>query len=134
MDEEAVQDEYDSLLIGVGKAPVPPYVGAYAEKTGPESLLVELRAYLAARGLGRKDSVTEPEDHVAALCELMRHLISVQQAGIEDQRECYHRFLYPGTVRFCDALLAAESANFYKAVARFARAFFELERTAFEMQ
>ena len=134
VDEEAVQDEYDSLLIGVGKAPVPPYVGAYAEKTGPESLLVELRAYLAARGLGRKDSVTEPEDHVAALCELMRHLISVQQAGIEDQRECYHRFLYPGTVRFCDALLAAESANFYTAVARFARAFFELERTAFEMQ
>ena len=134
VDEEAVQDEYDSLLIGVGKAPVPPYVGAYAEKTGPESLLVELRAYLAARGLGRKDSVTEPEDHVAALCELMRHLISVQQAGIEDQRECYHRFIYPGAVRFCDALLAAESANFYKAVARFARAFFELERTAFEMQ
>jgi TorA maturation chaperone TorD len=133
VEEEAVQDEFDSLLIGVGKAPVPPYVGAYVESTGPESLLVGLRAYLAERGLGRQASVSEPEDHVAALCELMRHLISVQQAGIEEQRECFHRFIYPGAVRLCDAVLAAEGANFYKAVARFARAFFELERTAFEM-
>jgi TorA maturation chaperone TorD len=133
VDEEAVQDEYDSLLIGVGKAPVAPYVGAYVESTGPESLLVGLRAYLAERGLGRQASVSEPEDHVAALCELMRHLISVQQADVEEQRECFHRFIYPGAVRLCDAILAADSANFYKAVARFARAFFELERTAFEM-
>ena len=134
VDEEAVQDEYDSLLIGVGKAPVAPYVGAYVESTGPESLLVDLRSYLAERGLGRQASVSEPEDHVAALCELMRHLISVQQAGIDEQRECFHRFVYPGAVRLCDAILAAEGANFYKAVARLARAFFELERAAFEMQ
>jgi TorA maturation chaperone TorD len=133
-DEEAAQEEYDELLIGVGKAPVAPYVGAYCEQTGPESLLVELRAYLAARGLGRQSSVSEPEDHVAALCELMRHLISVQHAELDEQSECFHRFIYPGAVRLCDAILGAESANFYKAVARFARTFFELERTAFEMQ
>lgn len=133
-DEEAAQDEYDELLVGVGKAPVAPYIGAYSERTGPESLLVELRAYLAARGLGRQASVSEPEDHIAALCELMRHLISVQQAGLEEQQECFHRFIYPGAVRLCDAIVAAECANFYKAVARFARTFFELERTAFEMQ
>jgi len=133
-DEEAAQDEYDELLIGVGKAPVAPYIGAYSERTGAESLLVELRAYLAARGLGRQASVSEPEDHVAALCELMRHLISVQQAGLDEQRECFHRFIYPGAVRLCDAIVAAGRANFYKAVARFARTFFELEHTAFEMQ
>jgi TorA maturation chaperone TorD len=138
IDEDAAQEEYDSLLIGVGKAVVPPYVGAYVEGNSgnadsPEALLVGLRAYLAERGLGRQASVSEPEDHVAALAELMRHLISVQQADIDEQRECFHRFLYPGAVRLCDALEAAESANFYKPVARFARAFFELERSAFEM-
>ena len=137
-DEEAAQDEYDTLLIGVGKAVVPPYVSAYVERSGeqggPDGLLVGLRAYLAARGLGRQASVSEPEDHVAALCELMRHLISVQQAGLDEQRECFHRFIYPGAVRMCEALLAAEGANFYKAVARFAKAFLELEHTAFEMQ
>lgn len=132
-DEEAVQQEYDSLLIGVGKAPVPPYVGAYVEKTGAEGLLVGLRSFLAARGLGRQEAVTEPEDHIAALCEVMRHLISVQQAPIEEQREFFTRFLDPGAQRLCDAVTAAAEANFYKAVARFAGAFFELERTAFEM-
>ena len=51
-DEEAAQQEYDDLLIGVGKAAVPPYVGAHAEKTGAEGMLVALREFLAARGLG----------------------------------------------------------------------------------
>lgn len=132
-DEEAAQQEYDDLLIGVGKAAVPPYVGAHAEKTGAEGMLVALREFLAARGLGRQASVSEPEDHIAALCELMRHLISVQQAGIDEQRECFHRFLYPGAVRLCDAIIASGQANFYKAVARFAKSFLELEHTAFEM-
>jgi TorA maturation chaperone TorD len=133
VDEEAAQEEYDALLVGVGKAVVPPYVGAHVERTGAEALLVGLREYLKERGLGRQASVSEPEDHIAALCEVMRHLISVQQAGIEEQRECYERFLYPGALHLCDALAGAKDANFYKAVAVFAKSFFELERKAFEM-
>ena len=72
-------------------------------------------------------------DHIAALCEVMRHLIFVQQAGIEEQRECFHRFLYSGGVRLCDAITESGEADFYKAVARLAKSFFELEHTAFEM-
>src|SRR6478735_6774298 len=45
-DEEAAQEEYDGLLIGVGKAVVPPYVGAHVDKMGAESLLVGLREFL----------------------------------------------------------------------------------------
>ena len=133
IDEDAAQDEYDSLLIGVGKAEVAPYVGAYVESNGAESLLVELRSYLADRGLGRQASVSEPEDHVAALCELMRHMIAVQHAGIDEQRECFHRFIHPGAVCLCDAVIASPNANYYKRVAMFAKAFFELEHKAFEM-
>ena len=137
-DEEAVQQEYDALLIGVGKAVVPPYIGAHIigahmAQSGADTLLVELRAYLAERGLGRRDAVSEPEDHIAALCEVMRHMISVQQAGIVEQRECFHRFVHPGALRLCDAIEAADDANFYKVVSRFAKSFFELEHTAFEM-
>lgn len=131
--EEAAQEEYDELLVGVGKAVVPPYVGAHVEKTGAESLLVSLRAFLAERGLGRQASVSEPEDHIAALCEVMRHLIAVQRAGIDEQRECFHLYVYPGAVRLCDAIIVAEHANFYKSVALFGKSFFELEHTAFEM-
>lgn len=133
-DEEAVQEEYDSLLIGVGKAVVPPYMGAHLGKGGGEAMLVELRAFLAARGLGRQASVSEPEDHIAALCEVMRHLIAVQHAEIDEQRDFFARYVQPGAAALCAALEAAPDANFYKAVARFAATFFELERTAFEMQ
>lgn len=133
IDEEAAQEEYDALLIGVGKAPVPPYVGAFGQSGGADSLLVALRAFLAARGLGRRATASEPEDHLATLCEVMRHLISVQQAGLDEQREFFARFMHPGAVRLCDVLIAAEGANFYRSVGAFARAFFELEFAAFEM-
>jgi TorA maturation chaperone TorD len=133
-DEEAVQQEYDDLLVGVGKAVVPPYIAAHAEKTGVEALLVELKAFLAARGLGRQASVSEPEDHVAALCEVMRHLIAVERAEIGEQREFFERFMLPGVARLCASIEAASEANFYKRVAAFAAAFFELERKAFEME
>lgn len=132
-DEEAIQQEYDALLVGVGKAPVPPYAGAFARESGGEALLVGLRSFLAERGLGRQEAVTEPEDHIAALCEVMRHMISVQQAGLEDQRTFFARFIDPGAVRLCEAVIASPEANFYRPVAGFAKAFFELERTAFEM-
>ena len=133
-DEEAVQQEYDDLLVGVGKAVVPPYIGAHSGPAGSDTRLVELRAFLAARGLGRQASVNEPEDHVAALCEVMRHLIAVQRAEIAEQREFFERFLQPGAMPLCAAIEAAQEANFYKLVARLAAAFFELERTAFEME
>ena len=133
-DEEAVQQEYDDLLVGVGKAVVPPYIGAHAGGISGDTLLVELKAFLAARGLGRQASVNEPEDHIAALCEVMRHLIAVQRAEIAEQREFFERFIQPGAKAFCGAVDAAAEANFYTLVARFAAAFFELERTAFEME
>jgi TorA maturation chaperone TorD len=132
-DEEAVQQEFDELLIGVGKAVVPPYVGAHTAGSGAESLLLGLRQFLAERGLARQASVSEPEDHISALCEVMRHLISVQRAGIDLQRECFHRFVYEGATGLCDAITTAGQANFYKPVAAFAKTFFELEHTAFEM-
>ncbi len=133
-DEDAVQQEYDELLVGVGKAIVQPYLGAHLEGTSPDKMLVELRAFLAGQGLGRQASVNEPEDHVAALCEVMRHLISVQRAEIAEQREFFERFILPGAPRLCAAIEVAAEANFYKLVARFAASFFELERAAFEME
>lgn len=133
IDEEAVQQEYDALLIGVGKAIVPPYIAAHVERSSAENLLVDLRAFFAAHGLGRRDVVSEPEDHVATLCEVMRHLICVRQSGIDEQRAFFHNYLHAGGVRLCDAILASEEANFYKAVARFTKSFLELEHAAFEM-
>ena len=45
----------------------------------------------------------------------------------------FERFVYRGAIAFCDAVTASKNARFYQRVARFARAFFEIEKAAFEM-
>ena len=83
--------------------------------------------------MGRRETANEPEDHIAGLCETMRFAIAVQHRDDEEQKIYFERFLYRGAIAFCDAVSASPKAVFYRLVARFARAFFELEREAFEM-
>ena len=49
------------------------------------------------------------------------------------QRECFDTYLYPGGIRFCDAVSACPDAKFYLPCARLFRAFLEIERKAFEI-
>jgi TorA maturation chaperone TorD len=63
----------------------------------------------------------------------MRFAIAVQQRSAEEQRDFFERFIYRGAIRFCDAVTASKTARFYLHGARFARAFFEIEKAAFEM-
>ena len=63
----------------------------------------------------------------------MRFVIAVQQRSPEEQQVFFERFVYPGAAAFCDALNALNQARFYRLVARFARAFFEVEKSAFEI-
>ena len=45
-----VRQEYDSLFVGVGKAPVTPYLSAYAEPHAPDRYLLALREQLGRVG------------------------------------------------------------------------------------
>jgi len=132
-DPEAVADEHMVLFVGTGKSAVTPYTSAYTIKTAVDIPLVELREFLASRGIARLGSASEPEDHVAALCEVMRYLIAVQQASAEDQKGFFTRHVWPGAGPLCDAVVQSQHADFYKYVARFSKSFFELERESFEM-
>ncbi len=132
-DPSAVADEYDALFVGTGKAPVSLYAGAYLAKSGVDNPLVALRVYLAARGLARRDSVHEPEDHVAAMCEVMRHLIAQEQAPLAEQRSFFARFLWPSFGPLCDAIGRAEQARLYKQIVMFTCSFLQVEHDAFEM-
>jgi len=132
-DAEAATEEYETLFIGTGKAQVSLYAGAYLIKTAVDSPLVEIRDILAAHGLARRSSVHEPEDHIAALCELMRHLVAEQQAPLTEQSSFFMRFLWPSAIPLCDAIRRAEQAQLYKPIAMFARSFLDLEHDAFKM-
>jgi TorA maturation chaperone TorD len=132
-DPEAVRDEYDTVFVGTGKSPVTLYACAYSIRYASEAPLAELRGELARLGLARRDEAAEPEDHIAALCETMRHLIAVQQRDLVEQRRFFQRWIEPAAQSLCNAIEAEPRTAFYKPVARFAKAFFDIERNAFEM-
>ena len=132
-DPDAVREEYETAFVGTGKAPVTLYACAYSIRYTNEVPLAELRTDLAALGLARRSGATEPEDHIAALCETMRHLIAEQRTELADQQRFFSRWIRPAMEPLCNAIVDSEITYFYESVARFAKTFFELELAAFEM-
>lgn len=127
-----ISQEYDDLFVGVGRAPVTPYLFGYAEPSAPDRHLVRLRDQLAKWGYLRRNNVFEVEDHVSALSDVMRLLIE-EGHSLEEQRRFFASFVYPGAMLFFAAVQQAPAAGFYKVVAAFAHACFEVEKEAFEM-
>jgi TorA maturation chaperone TorD len=133
---EAVREEYDSLFIGVGKPEVILYGSYYLSGFMMEKPLAELRADLAKLGLQRAETVTESEDHIATLCEVMRYLITsedIAHAGIAVQKKFFGDHMQSWATDMCAAIEAHPGARFYAPVARLAHAFFEVEMQAFDM-
>lgn len=129
-------DEYTELFIGVGKPEVFLYGSYYQAGFMNEKPLVVLRDDLRRFGLERAEGVTETEDHLATLCEVMRYLIAgddVDLVRIEEQRAFFQRHLAPWVDTACDAVLQHPRAAFYADVAALAKAFFDVERLALEL-
>ena len=128
MDHEAARVEHDQLFLGVGKAEVTPYASYYLSETGREKILVRLKQQLAGMGLAKAEHAREPEDHVAGLFEVMRHLISDSgDAALQKQKAFFVQFVAPAYSRFCAAISDSPKANFYRHVAEFARHFLDIE-------
>src|SRR5262249_15687771 len=130
-DPEAVREEYESAFLGTGKAPVTLYTSAYSMKYTNEMPLAALRGELAIMGLVRRNDVGEPEDHVAALWDTMRYLVTERE--LADQQRFFRRWIQPIAEPLCNAIEQSEQTVFYKTVGRLAKAFFSLEQSAFEM-
>ena len=132
-DPEAVREEYETAFIGTGKAPVTLYTTAYAIKYSNEVPLAELRGELDRLGLARRVEAREPEDHFAALCDVMRHLVAKQKSDLVEQRRFFSRWIRPTVEPLCTAIDRSDKTVFYKHVAKFAAGFCTLEHMAFEM-
>ena len=134
--QETVRAEYEQLFYGVGKPEVMLYGSYYLSGFLMEKPLAELRTALAKLGLQRSDQVTESEDHLAALCEVMRYLIAsddVVHANLHTQQQFFADHMQVWVIDCCKTLEAYPHANFYKSVARLARTFFDVEMQAFDM-
>ena len=134
VDIEESDDAYHRLFIGLGRGDLVPYGSWYQTGFLMELPLGELRRDLAALGFERAPGVHEPEDHVAALCEVMAQLALDPAVGIERQRDFHRVHLAPWIGRFCADLEAAQGAPLYAATGRLAAAFFALEGAYLELE
>ena len=131
-----VKEEYHELFIGLGRGELLPFASYYLTGFLHEKPLAKLRADMGERGIARADDVKEPEDHIAALCEMMAGQIRGDfgtSVDLYDQRDFFAAHLASWAGRFFEDLEAAESARFYMPVGTIGRIFMKIEATAFEM-
>ena len=136
LDVAAIRREYDALFEGVGKPEVFLYGSFYLAGKLNEKPLVALRHSLRALGIEKSEAVNESEDHIASLCEVMRYLIAGDDAATSNlaaQRRFYDEHLRGWVETMCTTIEAHPAADFYAAVARFARDFFAVEAQAFDL-
>lgn len=133
-DPEAVRCEYDALFVTVGQAPVMLYGSYYQAGFLHEQPLARLREALARLGFSRKPGTAEPEDHLSALCDVMRMLILEGGPGaVAAQQEFFGRFLQPWYSHLTAEIAKAEGAGFYRVVGRFAQTVLDRETQSLEI-
>jgi TorA maturation chaperone TorD len=132
-DIETLRDEYETTFVGTGRAPITLYTSAYSIKYTNETPLATLRGELIELGLARRSGAGEPEDHIAALCDVMRHLIAEQQRDLPTQKRFFERWMQSSFGSLCAAIERSQLGPFYQASGRLAKTFFSLEQAAFEM-
>jgi len=132
-DAEAVKDEFDTAFISTGRQPVMLYGSFYLAGFLNEKPLAQLRDELAKMSLVR--SGNETEDHISALCDVMRFLIvgdhDTPPAALDVQRDFFLRHINSWNTELCAAVMDASQTHFYKHVARLAREFFAVENESF---
>ncbi len=125
---EALDDEYHALFIGVGCGELVPYASWYLTGFLMDRPLAMLRQQLHALGFERPPEMTEPEDHVAALCEVMAALILSPEVSEATEQQFFNEHLAPWLAAFFGDLQEAASAVFYRAVGRLGSEFMALEQ------
>ncbi|ALK97873.1 hypothetical protein AB595_16085 [Massilia sp. WF1] len=135
MDAGALAEEFDALFISTGDPLLNPYGSVYLAGHLNDFPLAELRQDLARLRIARARGVGEFEDHLSALCETMRVLITgapgIARQPLAEQKRLFVAHIQPWYAACLRDVAAAGPANFYKVVAAFAGAFLAVEAHAF---
>lgn len=129
---ERLKDEYFNLFIGLGRGELVPYASFYIHGLLMEKVLASLREELAGLGIVRQADVAEPEDHAAAVCEVMGMIISGHGLHLK-QSAFFEAYVDSWAGRFFEDLGKAGSADFYRAVAQVGKDFMAVERYYFSL-
>jgi TorA maturation chaperone TorD len=127
--------EYFEVFIGVGRGELLPYASFYLTGFLHERPLARLRGDLFLLGIEKNEDNSDPEDHIAYMCEIMAGVISKRfPAPAGADREFFEKHMKPWASRFFADLESAESAGkFYRSVGKLGRAFIEIETEAFAL-
>ncbi|MAC45271.1 MAG: hypothetical protein CMI12_00250 [Oceanospirillum sp.] len=127
---EQLEDEYQELFIGLGRGELVPYGSWYLTGSLMETPLAILRQDLIRLGFERAEDVKEPEDHAAALFEVMAYLVASGNP-LNTQKAFYDRHIGAWIERFSKDLQQANAAVFYSSVGTLCRAFTDFESDMF---
>lgn len=132
-DLPTLQDAYTRLFIGIGRGEIVPFASWYLSGFVMDKSLSRLRQTLETLGFERQEGVHEPEDHMAALCEVMSHLVAEGPDGRAVQGDFFTRYLLPWAQRFFRDLQKAEAAgDFYRLVGEFGERLIKSEKQYLE--
>jgi len=125
---EAARLEYDTLFIGVARGELMPYASFYLTGFLHERPLARLRADLTRLGFARAPGRSDPEDHIATVCEVMA---SLTERGPSAGSEFFARHLAPWGASFFADLERAKAARLYRPLGAIGRLMVELDRQGF---
>ena len=130
---ESLGAEYYRLFIGLGRGELVPYASWYLTGYLMEKPLAALRQQLQRIGIERQAAISEPEDHVAALCEVMGMIICENVLQFNEQETFFDAYIASWMGQFFADLRQAEGAVFYSAVGALGERFMGVETTYFAM-
>lgn len=133
---DAAALDYQIVFIGLGRGELLPYASYYLTGFLQEKPLARLRADMSRLGIVRDDRMTEPEDHVASILEVMAGLIDGSfgpQLTLPAQKMFYEAHVASWAGHFFADLEASETSRFYAAVGAVGGRFLEVETASFKM-
>lgn len=136
IDTTSADDEYHALFIGVGRGELLPYGSYYLTGFLHEKPLARLRSDMAGLGIAADPDASEPEDHAAAVLEMMAGLIDGafgEALPLDRQKQFYDAHVGSWMPLFFRDLEGASSSVLYSALAQIGTRFLEIESAAFEM-
>ncbi|WP_027947459.1 TorD/DmsD family molecular chaperone [Litchfieldella anticariensis] len=110
-------------LVGVIEGDVIPYASWYRNGDLMDEALITLRRDIKQLGFERSEDTQDPEDHLAAICEVMAMLIEAHSSA---EATFFMKHLAPWASR-CFADLEAVDTLFYSRLGRLGRTFIDME-------
>jgi len=133
---KAVETEFNTLFIGLGRGELLPYASYYLTGFLNEKPLANLRATMASFGMTRAADKFEPEDNIASLMEMMAGMIVGRfgrVASVEEQKQFFNAHIGTWATHYFTDLQAAKSSVLYASVGAVGLALMDIEREAFRM-